>query len=74
MSGQSHWLTAREAASYCRCSESTLLREARRGTLLMAYRLASRRVWRFKVDDLEQFLTRRSEPVQHRADARKTGR
>jgi excisionase family DNA binding protein len=56
------WLTLREAAEHCRCSVVTIGRAARLGTL-RGYKLARRRSWRFRAEDLDAWLMASTEPV-----------
>ncbi len=51
----SPWLTLEEAARYARVSGATLRREAKAGRL-RAYKVGGRRCWRFKAEDLDQWL------------------
>lgn len=67
---ESPWLNVSEAAAYCRCSRSTVLREARRGARLVAYKLAGRRSWRFRTSDLDNFITSQSAVAAHRPNVR----
>ena len=49
------WLTLAEAASYAKVSSVTLRREAKAGRL-PAYKVGGRRVWRFRVEDVDAWL------------------
>lgn len=53
----SEWLTASEAAAYLRVQVRTLLHWARQGKV-KAYALSGtkRRIWRFRVEDLDTAL------------------
>jgi excisionase family DNA binding protein len=55
------WLTPREAAAYARCDVVTLRRAVRRGAL-QAFRVNGGRRVRFRVEDLDRWLS--SAPVQ----------
>jgi excisionase family DNA binding protein len=50
------WLTLKEGAEVARCSTVTLAREIRAGRL-RAYKLARRRVWRLRRDDIDRGLS-----------------
>jgi len=50
------WFSPKEAADHCRCDVATLRRAVRRGTL-QAYRVNGGRRVRFRVEDLDRWLT-----------------
>jgi excisionase family DNA binding protein len=49
------WITLHEAAGYAGVSEATLRREAKAGHL-RGYKIGGRRVWRFKVTDIDAYF------------------
>ncbi|WP_143546297.1 helix-turn-helix domain-containing protein [Rhodococcus sp. 14-2496-1d] len=53
----SPWLTTREAAGHARCHTQTVLLAARAGELVGYQRRAPHGSWRFKVEDLERWMT-----------------
>ena len=58
------WLDVRGAAARALCSDATILREARAGRL-RGYKLGGRRCWRFRAEDVDQWLMRQVEPVEY---------
>jgi len=50
------WLTTRQAAAYCSCSEKTIERAVRRGDLKMT-RLGTSRQYRFRREWLDAWLS-----------------
>lgn len=59
----SPWLTGRQAAVYVHLSEATLRREAKSGRL-RAFKVGGRRVWRYRIDDLDSWLLQTNTPVE----------
>jgi excisionase family DNA binding protein len=55
MSAAAEWGTLNEVAVYARCSPVTLAREIRAGRL-KAYKLATRRVWRLRLSDVDRWM------------------
>jgi excisionase family DNA binding protein len=51
----SPWLTLHEAAAYTKVSTATITR-ARKGGGLRGYLVQSKKLWRFHVADLDQWL------------------
>jgi excisionase family DNA binding protein len=66
MRAPADWGTLKEAAEYARCSTVTLRREIQAGRL-RAYRLATRRVWRLRLSDVDRWIAGGSgdEPVPY---------
>ncbi len=56
------WLDVRRAAGWALVSEATILREARVGRL-RGYKVANRKLWRFRREDVDAWLMQREEPV-----------
>ena len=57
------WLDTQGAATHALCSESSILRAARRG-ILKAYKLGSQ--WRFRPADVDRFIMASRTPVEVR--------
>jgi excisionase family DNA binding protein len=57
------WLDVRAAAARVLVSESTILREARRGRLI-GYRVGGRKLWRFRPEDVDSWLTTSATPIR----------
>src|SRR5207249_230364 len=51
----SPWLTLEQAAEYAKVSGATLRREAK-AKRLRAYKVGGRRCWRFRPEDIDQWL------------------
>ncbi len=58
----SPWLSPREAATYARVSETSILRAARRGTL-RAFKVGGGRLWRFRPSDVDAWIEAGVQPV-----------
>ena len=69
------WLDARGAARRALVSEATILREAR-VRRLRGYKVGNRKLWRFKCEDVDEWLMGQEEPVEYvprEAKARRIG-
>ena len=53
------WFTLRQAAAYTQVSDSTIRREAR-ASRLRGYKVGGRRLWRFRKEDVDDWLVNAS--------------
>lgn len=66
------WLDVQGAAARALCSDGTILREARAGRL-RGYKLGGRRCWRFRAEDVDVWLTQKTELVEYMPHLRDVG-